>query len=558
MRSRTHSFSSRFISGVAVLGLALSACGGNDPNSASTTPATQKPTGTVDTTGATTAPTTTGTDAPVEPVKGGSITIGLDAESTGFNPAVDTWADSGHNVARAIFDTLATYAADGSVVPYLAESITANTDATVWTIKVRSGVVFHDGTKLDAAAVQANFQAALDSSVFKSTVKLVQSMQIVDDLTLAITMSAPWGSFPNTLVGGFTGQVGYMASPKMLADPEGGRHPVGTGPFVFSEWTPDDHLTVTRNDNYWQHPAYLDSVTFRPLGDSTVRKGAFDAGDTQVYYTASASEVAGYKAAADKGDMHVTMAPPASPEVVLLNTKKAPLDDIRVRKALALSIDIDRVITFLDGVGVKQAIHGPWADDSFWYVDTKYPTYDLVEAKKLVAEYEAEKGPISFDYSGNQDPFIVTYMQLFQSMWKDAGIDVNIVSKAQGDNIASVFGGSYQVTGWGGIGGDDPDNDYGYLHSGGVNITGFTSPEIDAAMDAGRALSDPAARKAEYAKVQQILTDNMPFLWLYTNQFGVITPTKVHGIDTFVLPDGTPGRPLTSARFFLNNVWVES
>ena len=76
-------------------------------------------------------------------------------------------------------------------------------------------------------------------------------------------------------------------------------------------------------------------------------------------------------------------------------------------------------------------------------------------------------------------------------------------------------------------------------------------------MDKGRALSDQQARKAEYAKVQQVLTENLPFLWLYTNQFAVITPAKVHGIENFTLPDGGAARPLTSGRFFLNNVWIE-
>ena len=322
-----------------------------------------------------------------------------------------------------------------------------------------------------------------------------------------------------------------MAAPKMLADPQGGRHPIGTGPFVFKEWVPDDHLTVVRNEKYWQKPAYLDKVTFRPLTDSAVRKGAFDSGDTQVYYTASSKETHAYLDDQKNGKVHVTVAPPASPDVLVLNTKKAPLNDVRVRKALAMSIDINRVIAFLDGQGVKQAMHGPYSDDSFWFTDTKYPTFDLAGAKKLVAEYEKEKGPIKFDYSGNQDPFIVTYMQLFQSMWKDAGIDANIVSKAQGDNVSATLSGNFQVTGWGGIGGDDPDNDYTYFHSGGLNIAGFTSPIIDAAMDKGRALSDQAARKAEYA--------------------------KVHGIENFTLPDGGAARPLTSGRFFLNNVWIE-
>ena len=498
------------------------------------------------------------TEAPeLEPVSGGELIVGVGAESVGLNPQADAWGEEGHIIGRAIFDPLMTYDADGKVVPYLAESVEGNSDATVWTIKVRPDIMFHDGTPLNADAVMANFSAAQSSMTASSQVSLIGSMKVVDDLTLEITMTAPWASFPNLLTGGFAGQVGYMAAPSMLSSTEGSRNPVGTGPFKFSEWATDDHITVVRNDEYWQSPAYLDSITYRVIPDSSARLAAFDAGDIDLMYTANSADITDYLAMESDGDVSVTVGTPSAPDVIALNTKVAPLDDVRVRKALAMAIDMPRVIDLLNGTGIKKQMHGPYADTSFWYADTGYPEFDLEGAKSLVEEYTAEKGAApEFDYIGGTDPVIVSYMELLQSMWADAGIKVNVVSQAQAENIGAVLGGTFQMAGWSGIGGDDPDNDYKYFHSGGLNITGYTSATMDAAMDAGRANPDADARKAEYAKVQQELTDNMPFLWMGSNQFAVIARSKVMGIASFTLPDGSLGQPLTGPRFFAKDVWI--
>jgi peptide/nickel transport system substrate-binding protein len=142
-------------------------------------------------------------------------------------------------------------------------------------------------------------------------------------------------------------------------------------------------------------------------------------------------------------------------------------------------------------------------------------------------------------------------------MWSEIGATVNIVSRAQGENISAVIAGDFQVVLWGGIGGGDPDNDYVDFHSNtGQNFSGFNTPEMDAALDAGRALSDPDARKAQYAIVQQVLGDNVPYIWTGTNQFGVITDPSVQGMADFDLPDGAPGQPISGPLFFLKDVWL--
>lgn len=540
-------------------------CGGNDP-SAVTTASTAAPATTAaptdssapETTGGATETTAAPTTVPApEPQSGGAITVALDAESTGFNPTADAWANGGHNVAKAIFDPLAAYDGDGRVVPYLAESITANDDATVWTITLRPGVSFHNGEPLNADAVRLNFETSLASPTAKDQLALVASMDVVDDLTLQVTMSQPWGTFLTKLVGDVGSQVGYMAAPAMLASPDGGRSPIGTGPFVFQEWVPDDRLVVVRNDAYWQRPAYLDQVTFRPIPDSTARKAAFDAGDVDVFYTGSPKDVGEYLAMQDAGEVNVTLGAPSSPDMILYNTTKAPLDDVRVRLALTMAIDVDRLFEYSEGLGVKQPMYGPYATDSFWYVETDYPRYDIAAAATLIDEYVAEKGEVVFDFAGGQDPWLVGYQELIQSMWAEIGVTANIVSRAQAENIGSVLNNEFQVVLWGNIGGGDPDNDYQYFHSGtGLNFGGYNSPTIDAAMEAGRATGDPDERKEQYAIVQRELAEAMPYAWQGTNQLGAIAGAAVLGISDFTLPDEMPGEPMSAGHFFLKDAWL--
>jgi ABC-type transport system substrate-binding protein len=557
MRSRNHR-PFRHVAALSLVALVAVACGGNDPNASKPTdPAVS----TGDTTAATEAPVLTNapttTDAEVKPTAGGSLVVGIDADASGYNPTADPWASGGHNVARTIFDPLATYDASGKVVPYLAKSISANADATVWTITLRDGVMFHDGTPCDAAAVKANFDANKNSPQYGAQLSLLSTTTVVDATTLELAMSQPWSTFPNVLTGDVGSQIGYIAAPAMLASPDGGRNPIGTGPFKFKEWVPDDHLTVVRNDAYWQTPAYLDEVTFKPIPDSTARKAAFDAGDIDLYYTGSSSEITEYQAKAD--EFSVTIGAPGEPDMIMFNTTKAPLDDVRVRRAIVMATDMSRVFDYLDATGVKQITHGPYADTSFWYTASDYPEYDPAGAKKLIDEYVAEKGtPVEFDYAGNQIPFIVSLQELYQSMWAEAGMKANIVSRAQGDNINAAIAGDFQVMMWGGIGGGDPDSDYNDFHSEtGLNFSGFHTPAMDAALDKGRALTDPAARKEQYAIVQKELGANVPFLWAGSNQYGVITRPAVQGVANFLLPDGSPGQSITASEFFLKDVWLK-
>src|SRR5690606_13441593 len=137
-----------------------------------------------------------------------------------------------------------------------------NEDGTVWTIGLREGVVFHDGTPVDAEAVKQNLEAHMSSGLTGSAVSPIETVTVEDPLTVRVDMKIPWAAFGSAL----TSQVGFVQAPSQIADPEGNRKPVGSGPFRFTKWVTDASLDTERNEDYWREGLpYLDGVQFTPV-----------------------------------------------------------------------------------------------------------------------------------------------------------------------------------------------------------------------------------------------------------------------------------------------------
>ncbi|MGZ4770230.1 MAG: ABC transporter substrate-binding protein, partial [Ilumatobacteraceae bacterium] len=270
---------------------------------------------------AVTTPAATTTPAK-KPVPGGEITMSGEAEvANPWTPAAMQCDSYCQERARSFFDPIAAIGADIKVHPYLAESITPNADATQWTIKVRSGINFTDGTPVNADAFIDNIQRSglglLLSAQLTDIAKVPSAadptkkelkIQKVDDMTLTIftgkdgdpAQPLPWPGFDYYL----TGQLGLIASPTWLkavdADPTKATQPVGSGPFIVQSYAPRDALVVTKNPNYWQKDAdgvqlpYLDKITFKVIEDSTTAEGALRSGDIDVFADSNAAVIADF------------------------------------------------------------------------------------------------------------------------------------------------------------------------------------------------------------------------------------------------------------------------
>ncbi len=373
-RSRTRLV--RALSVTLAAALVVAACGGDDDTAeegdvVATTVAPDDGAETSDTSDGDTAATTGNTDdantedgSPVvetlppdttpDPVEGGTLRYGLEADVDGLNPTVSALtAASGLVMASAVFDTLAAYAADKTVVPYLAESFTPNDDFTQWTIKLRPDVVFHDGTPLNADAFVTNFESQRSASLVGLAVRPFYpetgATEVVDDLTVTVTLLEPNAHWPAYM----TSQLGMMASPAWLeaalADPTLNQQPVGTGPFVFASRSEDSVTTFVRNEEWWNGSAYLDAIEFLPVPDSATRTDLLLAGDINAMHNSTADTIGEVQ---DDPSIINVLDDSGSESTVMMNSETAPFNDIRVRQALTFATPRADYIALI-GLGVS-------------------------------------------------------------------------------------------------------------------------------------------------------------------------------------------------------------
>ena len=454
---------------IAVLGILLAACGGgSDSGSDGGGDGETSPDVTIAATG--------------DPQAGGSLAFGLEAESDGFNPTVNRWAISGMMVANAVFDPLAAYDANGKAQPYLAKSFTPSADFKTWTVELRPGITFTNGEPLDGAALKKDMDALRASALIGIAAANINGTSVdpADPMKVIVTMTDPWAAFPTIL----TGQAGMVAAPAQL-DATGeaaSRQPIGTGPFVQKEWVPDNRWVGTKNPNYWRTDdagtklPYLDQVTFKPIVDTQNRTNALISGDVQMIHTTDWASIDQMETAAKDGKVQVVLDPTESEETFfILNTAKAPLDDVRVRQALALCTDAAQ-IRLVSQVPDGYAATSQFKEDSPWYSDGGFPAYDPAAGTDLINQVKAEKGDVTLNLGTTPVPSNTAITQTAAQQWEQCGVKVNLITTEQSKFIADMATGNYQANLTRQFGESDPDQSYHWWS--GATATGAARPEL--------------------------------------------------------------------------------
>jgi ABC-type transport system substrate-binding protein len=514
-----------------------------------------------------------GDGEPMAPERGGTISVGVEAETDGWNAASNRWALSGNLIANTFYDTLTKPGADGTFVPYLAESVEANDDYTVWTITLREGVEFHDGTPLTADAVKRNLDEYRSAVLTAAALSNIKDVEVVDDLTVDVVMNGPWVPFPQYL----SSQIGVVMAPSMFDDENSNQNPVGTGPFKFEDWAPDSRLTVVRNENYWQtgedgEPLpYLDGIEFVPLPDPTQRKASLDAGDVQVIHTFTADQITELRERAEEGELNAYESCAWGEDeefLIMFNNGKPPFDDPRAREAVSRAIDRDAVIEALFG-DTFQIATGPWAPGSPWYAEPETPqVYDPDLARELAQQYEEEHGePIRFTLGAPSSiQEALTSQQLTKQYLEAVGIEVELDTSEFAQYVLDGVTGDYQANIWRQFGAPDPDGEYVWWHPDNVkpvgelslNIGRFSDEELGAALDRGRESDDPAVRQEAYAEVQRIFQENFYLGWSAHAFWSVASQPEVQDLVNWTSPEGTQGMPLSGGTHPFAQVWLKS
>ena len=480
------------------------------------------------------------------PQSGGTLNVGLDAETDGWNPTSSQWAGAAYYVGQTVFDPLVAFGEDNKSHPVLAKSVTPNADNTVWTIKLRPGIKFQDGEPLNAAAVKLQLDKDKASFLVGQAFHPMKSVDVVDNLTVRVNMSQPWVAFTSAI----TGQAGFIAAPKQLnaTGAAATDHPIGTGAYTFKEWVRDDHLTVTKNPNYWRKgTSYPSQITFRVIPDDQTRLSSLQSGQLDLTYTGVASVI--LQARRDSS-LQTREANSDPTTMIMFNTAVPPFNDLRLRQAVSYAIDQKQLIDTV-GRGLGTQSIGPYLKDSPWYGPNPYPTKpDLTKAKNLVAAYKQSKGvsgDIKFTLGCTPTPTNTQAMELIKTQLGKVGINANVKYTEQATYINNALMGSYQANCWVQLGASDPDGDSIWWNlakrqpgrAGGPQLHAPQGSKIDAALEEGRTNPDQAARKAAYDKVWKRFAADVPYAWLSHARISVMWSGKVHGVGEGTLPDGT-------------------
>jgi peptide/nickel transport system substrate-binding protein len=504
---------------------------------------------------------TVANDGPVQ--EGGTLVVGLSAESSGWNPVESPWLNQGLLVAGAIFDPLTAFDAEGIVRPYLAESFEANDDYTEWTIGVRPDITFHDGTPVDAEAIRANLEAHRASALTGQAFGPIEAIEVVDG-SVVVRMREPWSTFPSYLAA----QPGYVASPSMFTDPDASRNPVGSGPFVFDAWQPDAQLTVLAYEDYWQDGLpHLDGIEFVVLPDDTTRRQSLLIGDVDLIDVTLPGSILALQESAEAGEIQLLIDESGEAEEfgVALNTAQPPFDDPLAREIVATGIDTQRLSdTVFEGL--FEPARGPLRPESEYYVETDYPPYDPERARQLVAEYEAEHGaPLSFSLKTPPDPVVLEVVQLSAELLAQIGVEVTIETREQTTMIVDATLGNFDAIGFLLFSSPNLDGEYAFLHSENakpvgelaVNTSRMQNPAIDDAFAAMRRTEDTDVWKEQAAIIQREMASDLAYLFTVHSVAALAARPEVRDATRWTLPDGEAGYPQRGPVVNVGQIWLD-
>lgn len=561
-----------FIAALVAFALVLGACGGGGKKG-----------------GSDNSSNTTATNPPdtEKPQPGGNLNYGLEAESDGLNPTSNRFAIAGTMMGRAIFDPLFMFDKDGVAQPFLAESVKPSADFKHWTIKLRSGIKFHDGTPLTSEAARVAVESTLADPLVSLAVKNIldigpdpnkpdpsKAITVNDDLTATLNLQVSDANIPTAL----TTQLGYIPSPKWIEaakkDKSLNQCPVGTGPFMMkncSDRQVGSKTVMYKNPNYWQKDdagnqlPYLDSITWIVQDDPQTRGKNLDSGTLDIMHTTRDEDIARYRK-----DDNVRKFEDATGEetYLMMNETKAPFDDIRVRKGLAEATDRETYKELL-GSGVLQIADSIFAPGTKWHSDvTNFPKYNPDDAKKLIGEYCTDKpdncsgGKVKFSYKTTPGQDNDDTYQTVTEFWKDVAIATKTPVE-QSQFITDVAVGNYNIVLWRQFGATDPDADTIWIWS--KSITPLISinwprnndPKIDKLIDDQRATQDFNTRKEIWKKINEQINNDVPYIWLNHTLWDIVANKKVHNINTYKLPDGQVGKDFSNGNHSISQIWIE-
>jgi peptide/nickel transport system substrate-binding protein len=515
-------------------------------------------------------PTAEPTAEPV-PAKGGDLTIAMGFESPSLDPHSGNAYDQQY-IHMNIFDPLIWRAPDGSYLPGLATSWEISEDGKTFTFHLRDDVTFHDGTPFNAEAMKFSFDRIVapdfPSFTTRGLMGPYESSEVVDEFTLQVNFSESYRPFLDAVSQWWLVPVS-PAAVEEFGD-EFGQHPVGTGPYVFSERVDQDHVTLVRNEAYnwgpdfFQHtgPAYLNSITFKFVPEEASRVGVLESGEVLVAQDISPADI-DRLAGRDDLALH-RIALPGQPTLLFINTECGPTADLAVRQALQWGTPKQQMIDAMWG-GMYDLAYGPLTPELLGYdaaVESMYG-YDPDKAMELLdtagwvdsdGDGVREKDGVVLNLALNTMGFN-RYPEVLQfpvAAWAELGMGANLTVMDFGQFFGASLACEASLMPY-----FTPASDPFFVMSnfflssnvdGGFAFSRLRSDELDALLNTGATATDDAAREEAYKAASVLIMEEAAILPLYQPYNLTMASTSVkdlqftaHGwypmlYDTYVEP----------------------
>jgi peptide/nickel transport system substrate-binding protein len=492
-----------------------------------------------------------------EPKYGGTLIISNRVEMKTLNPNVDVDMESFFVTHAGVYDRLVELDTEsGNVFPDLAESWEVSENANQFTFKLHPDAKWHDGEPVTSADVAWTFNKIIDEQAWQSSVlNVIDSIETPDDHTVILNLREPNAAFLSRL--------GELNAPVILpahiyegtdwtANPAN-ESPVGSGPFKFVEWVKGSHVELAANTEYhWGRP-YVDHLILRFIPAQAVDMAALESGE--IHYMSQSPPFGELDRLSQNPDLAVILEKRVLPIWVAFNLRHPPMDDLRVRQAIAMATD-EEDISNRAYFGYCPVAKGAYLSSSWAYnPDALEPTYNPDEAERLLDEagYPQDADGKRFEITV-VDSITMGFAetnQIMKEQLAEVGIDVKIESIEWGSFTEKVLKKyDFDVALVGGPHGPDPDTFSNFLETDKLrNTMGYSSPRVDELFQLGRSTGDIGQRKEYYQEIQEIVIEDLPRYNIVEYTWPCVYRTDWHGIPCDPDYDGM------IATYDMSHVW---
>ncbi|MEI6529294.1 MAG: peptide ABC transporter substrate-binding protein [Candidatus Falkowbacteria bacterium] len=473
------------------------------------------------------------------PVSGGEYIEGIVGYPKTINPLYSVNRDVDSDLNSLVYSSLFKYDQNGLLISDLAESVVINEDKE-YVIKIKSGAHWQNGDTLSADDVLFTIDAIKNAeyrSPLRSSLSSVEAEK-VDDLTIKLTLSAPYSPFLEVLTFGILPKsIWENVSPSSAASSDLNLKPIGSGPYKFKSFVKNKdgdlkEYNLVVNDDYYSRKPYIKNIKFKFFVDYTEAIKSLN--DNQI-------DGLGYLPFEERKELlakdSLSLNELIRPQIFSLffnSNKDKALSDKVVRVSLAQAIDKDQMINEVFG-GVYQRADGPILSNNFAYNDqiTKY-NFSPLEATANIKNKLASTTLTVIDSGTN-----VIVAEKIKAYWEKIGVVV-VLKIVPGEQATdTIKNRDFEILLYGESVGGDPDV-FAFWHSSqisakGLNLAGYNNPDVDKLLSDARATTNIEDRKIKYQKFQEILVNDVPAIFLYSPTYTYVQSKKLKGFDSTMI-----------------------